>query len=71
MLTRLFPYLQPEPNAFGPEWERKRAVLDDSFRFLIEMQAKHGNTVSGAFTAMIDKKFNFKNSFCYTEYKPQ
>lgn len=73
MLTRLFPYLQPEPRAFGTEWERKRFVLDDSFQFLVKMHGGSGNRTFHAFIAMMQKQFKFKDTFCYAEstYKNQ
>jgi hypothetical protein len=67
MLIRLFPYLQPESGSFGAEWNKKRFVLDDSFEFLIDAQGKNGNAASPAFTAMMQKKFKFKDTFCYGE----
>lgn len=72
MLARLFPFIQPLPHAFGSDWSKKRMVLDDSFRFLVEMYGKNGNTISEAFITMMDKKFKFKESFCYSDstYKP-
>src|SRR5579864_2137946 len=34
LILRLLPYLQMKDSAFGDEWDRKHAVLDDSFRHM-------------------------------------
>jgi hypothetical protein len=67
MVTRLLPYLQAEDNAFGENWQGKRGILDDSFRYMLEGFASLGKRLGASFIAMIDAKFVFSEPFYYSE----
>jgi hypothetical protein len=67
MLVRLLPFLQPSKAAFGGEWVRKKEVLDDSFRYMLETLASLDKRLGSSFITMIDKKFRFKDPFHYFE----
>jgi len=65
MIVKLLPFLQPSESAFGSEWGTKRAVLDNSLRYMMERFSETGNTMAKSFIAMIEKKFRFKDTLCY------
>ncbi len=67
MVTRLLPYLQMTENAFGEEWQRKRDILDDSFRYMLEGLSNLGKRLGASFIMMMDDKFAFKQPFDYFE----
>ena len=67
MVTRLLPFLQVSEDAFGADWERKRQVLDDSFRYMLEGFSNLGKRLGASFITMIDTKFVFKQPFYYFE----
>jgi hypothetical protein len=66
-LLRLLPYLQVADNAFGNEWHTKRAVLDDSFRFMLELLGTLGKSIGDALIVLVDNKFAFNPPFHYRE----
>jgi hypothetical protein len=66
-VVRTFPFLQLELGAFGIEWEQKRFVLDDSFRFMVEGLAKTGRKIGEAILVLADEKFAFPNDLHYQE----
>lgn len=37
LILRILPYIQPEANAFGTEWNRKKEILDNSHSFICRM----------------------------------
>lgn len=68
MLVRLFPFLQPSQAAFGGEWLNSRNVLDDAFRHLSdELATAVGKRIGASFIELMDKKFQFKEPFFYSE----
>lgn len=67
MLTRLLPFLQPEAGAFGEEWDRRRLVLDDSFRFMQQNMSEIGKEIGAAFIRFMDEKLCFDEPFHYEE----
>jgi hypothetical protein len=67
MVTRLLPYLQMTENAFGDEWRKKRDILDDSFRYMLEGFSSLGKRLGTSFITMMDDKFAFKQPFYYFE----
>jgi len=67
MITRLLPFLQVSEDAFGKDWQHKRQVLDDSFRYMLEGFGNLGKRLGVSFTTMIDAKFLFKQPFYYFE----
>jgi hypothetical protein len=67
MATRLFPYLQMTENAFGDGWYKKREILDDSFRYMLEGFSSLGKRLGASFITMMDEKFAFKQPFYYSE----
>lgn len=67
LMLRLFPYLQLEPNSFGPDWAKKWLILDDSFRMMIKELEKIGKKIAAAFADFIDIKFQFNPDTCYHE----
>jgi hypothetical protein len=67
MVTRLLPYLQMTENAFGEDWHRKRDILDDSFRQMLEGLSNLGKPLGKSFITMMDDKFAFKKPFYYSE----
>lgn len=67
MATRLLPYLQMTESAFGDEWHRRREILDDSFRYMLEGFSSLGKRLGTSFIAMMDEKFAFKRPFYYSE----
>jgi len=67
MITRLLPYLQISENAFGDEWHKKREIMDDSFRYMLEGLSNLGKRLGASFIAMMDEKFAFKQPFYYSE----
>ena len=69
IITRLFPYLQDSPQAFGNEWNRRRMILDDSFSIMQKGLDKIGKNIGEAFIYFINNKFNYKDPFYYFEAK--
>jgi hypothetical protein len=67
IILRLLPYLQLRRTAFGDEWHRKHAVLDDSFRYMAQGLSRIGKKIGDAFVTLVDQKFSFAPSFCYFE----
>jgi hypothetical protein len=67
MVTRLLPYLQMTENAFGDEWNKKREILDDSFRYMVQGLSNLGKRLGASFITMMDDKFAFKQPFYYSE----
>jgi hypothetical protein len=67
LITRLFPYLQVEENAFEDEWHEKYKILDDSFLFMEKSLSDIGILVADAFIFFVDNKFTFKGPFYYRE----
>jgi hypothetical protein len=67
MVTRLLPYVQMSENAFGDAWHRKREILDDSFRYMLEGLDSLGKRIGASFITMMDDKFAFKQPFYYSE----
>lgn len=67
LYLRTFPFLQLEPNAFGKEWREKWAVLDDSFRIMIQSLEKMGKKIGQVFSVLIDAKFTFPDDLYYHE----
>jgi hypothetical protein len=67
LILRLLPYLQVAENAFDNEWQRKYAVLDESFRYIVQGLTKLGKTMGQTFITLVDKKFSFKQPFKYFE----
>lgn len=61
------PYLRVADNAFGYEWHAKRAVLDDSFRFMLELLGTLGKSIGDALIVLVDNKFAFNPPFHYRE----
>lgn len=69
LITRLFPFLQDSPKAFGDEWDRRRLILDDSFFIMQKGLSKIGKKIGEAFIYFVENKFNFKEPFFYFEAK--
>ena len=67
MVTRLLPFLQASEGVFGADWQRKRQVLDDSFRYMLEGFSNLGKSLGASFNTMMDTKFVFKQPFYYYE----
>jgi hypothetical protein len=67
MVTRLLPYLQMTAHAFGDDWHKKRDILDDSFRYMLEDFSNLGKRLGASFITMMDDKFAFKEPFYYSE----
>jgi len=67
LIVRVFPFLQLLEEAFGKEWEGRRQVLDDSFRYMLEGFNNLGKQLGPSFIAMVDTKFVFKQPFYYFE----
>jgi hypothetical protein len=67
MVTRLLPYLQIGDGGFGADWERKRQILDDSFRHMLESFSNLGKRLGSSFITMMDTRFAFKQPFHYFE----
>jgi hypothetical protein len=67
LITRLLPYLQRSENAFGHDWEKKRTILDESFRYVAEDMTAIGKPIGEAFIALVDGKFSFNRPFYYFE----
>jgi len=67
LITRLFPYLQLEKNAFGGRWRQKHQLLDESFRYAQKGLSKLGKKIGDAFIEFVDKKVSFEDPFFYVE----
>lgn len=67
LITRLLPYLQAPQSAFGRDWEMKRMILDESFRYVAEDMIAIGKHIGEAFIALVDSKFSFNQPFHYFE----
>ena len=67
LFLRLFPYLQPEKNAFGQPWKEKHAILDDSFHLCEQDLSNDGNQIAKAFIYFVKDKFSFDDDFHYFE----
>ncbi len=67
LLVRLMPYLQMSDGDFGTTWERRRSLLDDTFRMMVEELGLLGKRVGDSFVTMVDRKFVFKRPFHYFE----
>jgi len=67
MLLRTLPFLQPKPRAFGEDWARKWAVLDESFRVCVLSLDKLGKPIARAIVAFVDARFAFSPDTAYGE----
>jgi hypothetical protein len=67
LIVRLLPFLQVSNAAFGSEWQHKRQVLDDSFRFMVEALGTLGKRLAPSFITMVDTNFLFREPFHYFE----
>lgn len=67
MFTRLFPYLQPAEGAFGEDWLKKQAILDDSFRVSEQALARLKKKIADVLIDVVDAKFSFPEVFHYFE----
>jgi len=67
LVVRLLPFLQMSLADFGSEWEDKRAILDESFRYMVEELGLLGKKIGDSLIAMVDTKFSFKQPFHYFE----
>jgi hypothetical protein len=67
LVTRLLPYLQPVPHAFGEEWQMKWGILDDSFLYMQQGLSRIGKDIGDAFITFVNKKFDFKDTLSYSE----
>ena len=67
LIVRVLPFLQLSKESFGSDWEHKRQVLDDSFRFMVEGLGNLGKQIAPAFITMIDTRFFFNQPFYYFE----
>jgi hypothetical protein len=67
LITRLFPYLQVEENAFGDKWRARHEILDDSFRHMQLGLSELGKKIGDAFIKFVDTNFAFKKPFHYFE----
>jgi hypothetical protein len=67
ILLRLLRYLQPNRLAFDTKWRIRQALLDDSFRVMVEEFAKSGKKVGDAFLQFIDCKCQFDDELFYFE----
>lgn len=67
LLLRLVPYLQVAKNSFGDEWHAKKAILDESFRFMLELLGTLGKSIGDALIVLVDEKFAFRPPFHYRE----
>jgi hypothetical protein len=54
-------------NDFGVEWEAKRAILDDSLRYMVEEMEVMGKKIGRSFINMVDRNFSFRQPFHYFE----
>ncbi len=66
-LLRLLPYLQVAENSFGNEWHAKDAILDESFRFMLELLGTLGKSIGDALIVLVDEKFTFRPPLHYRE----
>jgi len=66
-LLRLLPYLQVAEDSFGKEWHAKKAILDDSFRFMLQLLGTLGKSIGDALIVLVDEKFAFVPPFHYRE----
>jgi hypothetical protein len=67
LVVRVLPFMQIAPGAFWPEWERKRAILDECFRYMVKQLGILGKKIGPSFIAMVDTNFRFEQPFCYFE----
>ncbi len=67
LMVRLLPYLQAKKNAFGAEWQKKHAILDDSFRDIRKTSSESGMRIANVFIEFVEEKFSFKTPFYYFE----
>jgi len=67
LIVRLLPFLQITTGAFSFEWEAKRTILDDSFRYMVEALGAGGKRMGKSFVTMLDTNFSFKQPFVYFE----
>lgn len=67
LFVRLFPYLQPEKEAFGSRWEEKRAILDESLYYVEQGLSNLGKKIGEAFIYFVNDKFSFGDEFHYFE----
>jgi len=67
LFTRLLPYLLPVEEAYGSEWAKRLAILDDSFRASEQALADLDKRIGTAFIALVNEKFAFSEGFHYVE----
>jgi len=67
LIVRLLPFLQLSNADFGPDWEKRRSLLDESFRYMVEELDILGKRIGLAFITMVDANFSFKQPFHYFE----
>jgi hypothetical protein len=72
MLLRTLPMLQLHPGAFGAEWARRWAILDESFQFVVKSLERDGLRVASSIIYFVETKFRFApQSASYTEAAPE
>lgn len=67
LVVRLLPFLQRIEGDFGQGWQRKRLILDDSLRYMVQQLGNLGKRIGDSFIAMVDTNFTFRQQFCYFE----
>jgi hypothetical protein len=67
LLVRMLQFLQLTEGGFGKDWEGKRQVLDESFRYVLEDFSSLGKQLGASFITMVNTKFSFKQPFYYFE----
>jgi len=65
LATRILPYLQLTPNAFGEEWANKWGILDDSFQINVIELENLGKEIGAAFKAFMETCFDFDTTDTY------
>jgi hypothetical protein len=63
MTHRLLPQIQPPDAMFAGDWGDKWAILDDSFKMIVEsLSTSLGKTVGSSFVEFIETKFPFNQA---------
>lgn len=66
MIHRLLPYMRRKESSDNEQWARRWKVLDESFSFMMGGFVALGKKIGPAFVEVINKKFNFDSTVCFS-----
>ena len=67
MMLRLLPYVRRDDTPSDSEWDKKWALLDSSFRMMVDGLAGLGKKIAPAMVKLIETKFAFSTNTYFFE----